>query len=35
MKSDPINMIHTIQQLKKGGWDKDIEGYFRSVKAIT
>ena len=35
MNSDPINMIHKSKKPTKYGLSEDIEGYFRSGKAIN
>ena len=35
MNADTINMIHTSQQSTKLGMNEELEGYFRSIKAIN
>ena len=35
INADPINMIHEIQQSTKEGLNKELEGYFKSSKAIN
>ena len=35
MNKDPVNEIHTGQQSTNEGLNKELEGYFRSSKAIN